>query len=342
MSPQFVDFDGNGLTDILAGTFSGSPWISIGTTKGWSKPEQILDQNGKRIVLNQFWNYQTEKWDSTNRCDDPHLQLENGHCTSAFAIDFDQDGDFDLLLGDYDTGQLFLRRNGGTAKKPAFGTINERLSAGSEPIDVGKMATMRVLDWNGDGHSDLLIGSMGDTYGQGPGGAVLLFPGSPRRGDNGDMAFDAPVTLIAAEGKSGQNPKRPDAGLYADAADHDGDGDLDLVVGGYSMWTPNGRELTTAEQQKVAILGERKAELMKQIQKLGKRLQQAVEGLGENEAKTKRKEVLKAQSKMRRELSSKLRDCTAQLNELVPSPQRKSFVWFYENITTAATTGGQR
>ena len=47
-------------TDILAGTFSGSPWISLGTMQGWSKPQQILDQNGDRIVLNQFWNYETE------------------------------------------------------------------------------------------------------------------------------------------------------------------------------------------------------------------------------------------------------------------------------------------
>ena len=54
---------------------------------------------------------------------------------------------------------------------------------------------------------------------------------------------------------------RPDAGLYADAVDYDGDGDLDLVVGGYSMWTPPARELNAEEKATVARLKKLQAEV---------------------------------------------------------------------------------
>ena len=59
MSPQFVDFDADGRLDIVAGIFDGSPHLARGTDKGWSKPEQILDKNGARIVLNAFWNFES-------------------------------------------------------------------------------------------------------------------------------------------------------------------------------------------------------------------------------------------------------------------------------------------
>ncbi|MFN9333758.1 MAG: hypothetical protein ACK6D1_14305, partial [Planctomycetota bacterium] len=71
MSPQFVDFDADGRLDVVAGIFDGSPHLSRGSAKGWQKPEQILDRDGKRIVLNNFWNFDTKKWDKTHAGDAP-------------------------------------------------------------------------------------------------------------------------------------------------------------------------------------------------------------------------------------------------------------------------------
>ena len=65
MSPQFVDFDADGKLDIVAGTFDGSPHLARGDGTGWNQPEQILDANGRRIVLNAFWNFDTKKWDKS-------------------------------------------------------------------------------------------------------------------------------------------------------------------------------------------------------------------------------------------------------------------------------------
>src|SRR5512132_3071809 len=136
MSPQFVDLDGDGKLDIVAGTFDGSPHVALGTGKSWKQPEQILDRNGERIVFNQFWNFDKKQWDRTDRCnpEGKRAPQQDGHLTSAVAMDFDGDGDLDLLLGDHKNGSVYLRRNEGDARKCAFALKNEVVLAAGKPI----------------------------------------------------------------------------------------------------------------------------------------------------------------------------------------------------------------
>src|SRR5690349_3883385 len=105
MSPQFVDFDADGKLDIVAGTFDGSPHVALGSAEGWRQPQQILDASGARIMLNQFWNFDTKRWEETTRCDSEGAR--HGQSTSAAAFDWDGDGDLDLLLGDHETGRIY-------------------------------------------------------------------------------------------------------------------------------------------------------------------------------------------------------------------------------------------
>src|SRR5262245_11580325 len=107
MSPQFVDFDGDGALDIVAGTFDGSPHVAYGSKEGFAQPVSILDAAGQRIVLNQFWNYESAKWDETRRCDVAGSSPPIGQATSAVAFDWEGDGDLDLLLGDYRSGRIY-------------------------------------------------------------------------------------------------------------------------------------------------------------------------------------------------------------------------------------------
>ena len=329
MSPQFVDFDADGKLDIVAGTFSGSPYVAYGTEDGWKQPEPILDRRGERILLNQFWNFEDDEWQDTERCDPEGGKPAKGHLTSAWAMDWDRDGDQDLLLGDYDNGYLYLRLNEGSAKEAAFVERNVLVEADGKPLRVEKTATMRVIDWNGDGHDDLVVSSIGKA----DGGSVYAYPGAPVEGGTD---FGAPVTLLASAPSSGDGPARPVEGLYADLADHDGDGDLDLFVGGYAKWDPEPRDLTAAEAERVKELQAALAKVDEKVSAQIEAYQKDLEGV-EDEAEKDR--IAETFSEGYGPLMEERQGIQAKLDELVPRPQRRSFVWLYEN--TAKTTAPQ-
>ena len=133
MSPQFVDFDADGVIDIVAGIFDGSPHLVRGAKAGWGAPEQILDRDGHRIVFNQFWNFDTKKWDSTNAHDGPGHGGE-GHLTSAIAFDLDGDGRADIVVGDL-VGRLTVAYRG-QDDAITFGKEEPVLGADGKQIDL--------------------------------------------------------------------------------------------------------------------------------------------------------------------------------------------------------------
>lgn len=333
MSPQFVDFDGDGDDDIVGGIFDGSPHVSFwdNDREGYLQPVGILDKDGDRIVLNQWWNYSAKKWDQTDRCDPEAGVPAQGHLTSAIAFDFDRDGDYDLVLGDHDAGYVYLRRNEGTNRAPRFATRNELVFADGEPMrDPGTVATIRSVDWNWDGVPDLLVGGMGDSYGNGPGGSVTVFLNERR---SGESEFGRGVTLIEPSRKLATSaPLRPDAGLHPDAVDFDRDGDLDLIVGGYSMWKPTQPDLSDAELRRAEELSEQLKELNEKVHALNACAAAAREGL---EGEAAQKAFAAAYDKIRPEMAALTRTrapMQQELERLRPRPQRVSFTWVYENL----------
>ena len=331
MSPQFVDFDADGKLDIVAGIFDGSPHLSRGADKGWQKPEQILDKAGRRIVLNAFWNFDKKKWDATHDHDAPGHEGE-AHATSTLAFDVDGDGDLDLLLGDHKSGRVFWRRNDGSPGKPAFDVVNLPVTADGKPIDVpGTVATMRLVDWNGDGKQDLACGSMGGSFGDGEGGGVWVWPNI---GDGKAAAWGAPIELLARSKQDhvGEEPARPDAGLYMDFADVDGDGDLDMAVGAYSHWKAAPKPLDVAQQARAAELEAAQKDCDARFQQVMKEINA---GLGDAVGDARDKLYVERYQARRADFDAIAKDRSAvakELATLVPPRQRQSFVWLYENL----------
>ena len=341
MGSQFVDFNQDGHLDYLTATFDGSPHIAYGSTAGFGEPARLKDANGKRILITSFWNYEDKAHQTTGRALGT-TKPPKERCISALAFDWDGDGDHDLLLGSYENGHLYRQMNEGTNKAPKFTGKNIPVMAGAKPFALSaKMTAPRLVDWDADGDLDLIAGSFGGSYGpKGTGGGIYL---SLNTGQKGHPAFGELDLLIAPSRKGGSAPTRPDAGLYVDAVDYDGDGDLDLVVGGYSMWTPKARQLSAEEETEVTRLRDVQKEIRTRQSKMNSKYRadvaKATEGLdrASPEARAKSKEVF---AKYRAEFTAFGKEnqaVTKKLDALVPRPQRQAFVWLYERLPAGTT-----
>lgn len=128
---------------------------------------------------------------------------------APFLVDFDNDGQLDLLVGDAD-GQIQLF--------PNMTMVDRKLTfqPGIEVLRVYEGAIPYVADWNNDGRKDLVVGLAS--------GFVKLFL---NKGQDNAPAFDADGVVLLANGAALQV-----AGKAAPAVvDYDGDGNKDLVVG---------------------------------------------------------------------------------------------------------------
>jgi hypothetical protein len=329
MSPQFVDYDADGLLDIVVGNFGGSPYVSLGTKEGYSAPRPILDAQGQRILLNQFWNYDTKEWDTTRRCDEPGAQVPEGQATSAVVFDWDADGDLDLLLGDYKTGRIYRRTNEGKPKEPRFAGVNVPVRRGEEPLVIpGRIETLRLIDMDRDGRIDLLCGSVGDPHGGSDEVAGVYW--LPNVGERDAPRFEAPRLLLAAQAEARDGPPAPYGGFYPDAADYDGDGDLDLVVGAKAHWVVAPRELTETERETLARSETELAEVNAAIDAFRERLEQDSKAADGTPSDERQSELLKARK-------SEIQPLTRRRDELTETVDRFTFgakdgyrIWLHE------------
>jgi hypothetical protein len=318
MCPQLVDFNADGYPDLVMGTFEGVAYLVPGSKTGFQEPQHILDAAGNPILLSAFWNYKKRTWDNADRSPKGQKHPQD-HCISVVAVDWDNDGVLDLLLGAKEGG-IYLRRNEGAPGRPKFVTTNERVLADGKPLVVpGGLTAIRVVDWNADGNFDLVCGSFG--------GGVYLYLNT---GKPGHPAFGAPQVLIPPPENNGRaatatEPTRPTEGCYVDVVDYDGDGKLDLLVGGYSAWSPVPKALTAAEKKEVDELDQRIHTLNAALGKLD----QEARDQAKDQAELKRLYQELVKTEQYQKTSQQLQAASSRLDELRPRPRREAFVWLY-------------
>jgi hypothetical protein len=143
--PFAVDWDADGLLDLVVGNFAGTFYWFKGQGKGQfaPRPEMI-------------------------KADGSPLRIEGAH-SDPFVIDWDGDGDLDLLSGSANGGVQWAENQAGKGKAPALSPFRILIEPGrrieygerlAEADLTGPTQDTRVWvdDVNSDGKLDLLVG----------------------------------------------------------------------------------------------------------------------------------------------------------------------------------------
>lgn len=230
-------------------------------------------------------------------------------CVQQHAVDYEGDGDLDLVVGCFDQ-DFFLYENKGTAEKPDLVTTPLKLEIKSPDYH----SAPHLVDWDGDGDLDLLSGS-------GEGGVLY----SENSGTRAQPKWSEFRRLIPRVEKSTQllidgATIQPSQSTRVWATDWNGDGLLDLLVGdSVSLLTP-AEGLTREEFEKKRREHEEafKAAIKKQQPLMEKSM--AFRERGEEVPE----EVAKALQENMQELQK-----LYELEEAFQKTERTGFVWLY-------------
>ena len=239
--PSFVDLDDDGDLDLLVGEYYGAIkyFENNGTTTSPSYKAPLtnpfgldtvntlafiavadLDNDGDADVLVGEYGGNFKYFKNIGTASSPNFSAAQTNpfgltATSGFAIpefvDLDNDGDMDLLVGEY-YGAMKYYENTGSATSPQFA------SPTTNPfglVSTYMIAAPTFADLDNDGDFDLLVG---EYY-----GAMKYFKNT---GTASNPQFAAPVI----------NPFGIDSAYaygFPTFADLDGDGDFDLLYGEY-------------------------------------------------------------------------------------------------------------
>ena len=187
--PVVVDFNNDGLKDLVVGEYAGS--IRLYTNVGTDAAPVF---NGYSLIQVGGVDY----------------YVPSGSCSMPVVVDWDNDGAKDIVVGD-ENGDVYLLLNTGTDAAPAFAS-----DAAIPNVSVTWDASPTVVDWNGDGKKDILLGQYD--------GSVLYFENvgtdaSPSF--TSGVAFQAGGALLSVGYCSTPT-----------VSDWNSDGMMDLLVGG--------------------------------------------------------------------------------------------------------------
>ncbi len=217
-TPHAADWDGDGRLDLLV----GGEWNRVllyrnkgtATRPAYAYAGLLRTEDGEPLHVPCQPSPETEHYYKYTRDYYPVLQ----------SVDWDADGDVDLLAGGYVTGRIFLFENlAGKGHDPRLKLVGP-IEADSEPLDVSWAAAPTVGDIDADGDLDLITGCMPMTKGGGDSSSAENFLHYYRN----DGTRSAPRLHKLAFPRKGEFPRS--ALATPRLIDWTGDGKLDLVV----------------------------------------------------------------------------------------------------------------
>ena len=136
-SANFADFDNDGDLDILCGEFLDK----------FTYFENIGDRNNPKYTSGRYLTYS----------DKPiTMDLE---MIIPIAIDWDQDGDVDLVVGQEDGRVAFVENTGKLVNKIPQFELPKFFNQEADDVKFGALVTPYSTDWDNDGDEDLICGN---------------------------------------------------------------------------------------------------------------------------------------------------------------------------------------
>ncbi|MEZ6090808.1 MAG: VCBS repeat-containing protein [Pirellulaceae bacterium] len=232
-SPQFADFDGDDDLDLMCGEFlDGFTFFeNIGTRQQpqYAEGRRLLDASKHPVAMD--------------------LQM-----ITPTAIDWDRDGDVDLICGDEDGRVAFIEHTGTFADRMPIFAQPVYFQQQAADVKFGALVTPVGVDWDGDGDHDIVAGNTAgyiafiENLGI-PNGKETPRWAAPKRLRAGDET----LRIQAGINGSIQGPAEAKWGYTTlSVADWDHDGLLDLIVNsiwGKVVWY---RNVGTVENPKLA------------------------------------------------------------------------------------------
>lgn len=224
-----MDYDDDGILDFISGSYDpGDVYLFRGLGGGkYAAVEVLEDRAGVPIVHHpkQLVAYG----------EDPESIQDRVASFGSWAapVDWDADGDLDLLIGSF-SGRLYRRMNIGTRSEPVYDEESIEVAAGGSPFKVRGHANPVVADWNEDGLWDLVVGASdgGVVWVENSGTAKAPVFGPMKvlvDAKNDDKFFNQYLQPGEEAG--------PGARAQICVTDYDHDGRLDLVLGDHSSIT---------------------------------------------------------------------------------------------------------
>lgn len=361
--PNNADTDGDGVSDRteLATLRYRNSGQALGTAIGEAVALGDLDGDddldafvANRVGGSEIW---LNDGDGTYTLDTANA-LNDAEALDVDLADVDGDGDLDAVLAHpTQPNSLWINGAGGNAEG-IFTLSAETVGTGvSDGVEFGTRfrsahsgPSLAVANWGAN-----------EAFAFDDGVRVAVTVSDPLRGNSEDVAvgdlnrdglddafvvnrnganqvfFGSDVGIcFSGLCDSGQRLGTGAESIAVALGDVDGDGDFDLIVGGYSHWTPTPPVLNDEEKARVAELTRIIDEADKKLDAWNKELSKLLAALPAEEREKKYPELYASKKDERAAIMKERTPALEEREKLAPGPKRISYVWLYENKTAAA------